>query len=344
MMNHLLSSPEEEYLKHIERAREQLSIVYPLFESALARALPVDDIRGALDKMIVFHDLGKLTEKWQKIAEKEAKENKNLHKPAHAPVGAAYLHRILSQGLREPVSFAVAIHHSDRGLLGDNIEKPDVQAINDGIVDFSTNKIIWDKRTSELSSEYFPGEANDLGLYDLKNMARNLRVWSRGWSLLDRHVKRMQMSIVHHILKLCDISAASERKEYKKEPDDPFGGWLMSETIKSYTDRIGARRRKVNLQKELERCINLLRKEYHPEKILLFGSLASGRVSRWSDIDLIIVKDTKKPFLDRSKEVLLLLKPKVGMDIFVYTPEEFRQLSERRFFKEEIIGKGVIYE
>jgi len=134
-MNHLLSSPEEEYLKHIERAREQLSVVYPLFESALARALPVDDIRGALDKMIVFHDLGKLTEKWQKIAEKEAKENKNLHKPAHAPVGAAYLHRILPQGLREPVSFAVAIHHSDRGLLGDNIEKPDV---------FPRKLMIWD--------------------------------------------------------------------------------------------------------------------------------------------------------------------------------------------------------
>jgi len=48
--------------------------------------------------------------------------------------------------------------------------------------------------------------------------------------------------------------------------------------------------------------------------------------------------------LERSKELFLLLKPKVGMDILVYTPEEFRQLSERRFFKEEIIGKGVIYE
>ena len=118
----------------------------------------------------------------------------------------------------------------------------------------------------------------------------------------------------------------------------------MSETIKPCVEEIDVRERKRILQKELERCISLLKEEYHPEKILLFGSLASGRVSRWSDIDLIIVKDTKEPFLDRSKEVLLLLKPKVGMDIFVYTPEEFRQLSERRFFKEEIIGKGVIYE
>ena len=115
----------------------------------------------------------------------------------------------------------------------------------------------------------------------------------------------------------------------------------MSEAIKSYVEKVGARERKIDLQKELERCINLLKKEYRPEKILLFGSLASGRVSRWSDIDLIIVKDTKKPFLDRNKEVLLLLKPKVGMDILVYTPEEFKQLSEKKFFKEEIIRKGV---
>jgi len=115
----------------------------------------------------------------------------------------------------------------------------------------------------------------------------------------------------------------------------------MSETIKSYVERVGARERKIDLQKELERCINLLKKEYRPEKILLFGSLASGRVSRWSDIDLIIVKDTKKPFLDRNKEVLLLLKPKVGMDILVYTPEEFKKLSKKTFFKEEVIGKGV---
>jgi len=115
----------------------------------------------------------------------------------------------------------------------------------------------------------------------------------------------------------------------------------MSETIKSYVERVGARERKIDLQKELSRCISILKEKYHPQKILLFGSLANDRVKKWSDIDLIIVKDTPKPFLDRIKEVLLLLKPKVGMDILVYTPGEFKQLSEKKFFKEEIIRKGV---
>jgi len=118
----------------------------------------------------------------------------------------------------------------------------------------------------------------------------------------------------------------------------------MSEAIKSYVERAGAGERKMHLQKELNRCIRILKEKYHPQKILLFGSFANDRVKKWSDIDLIIVKDTKKSFLERSKELFLLLKPKVGMDILVYTPEEFRQLSGERFFKEQVIEKGVIHE
>jgi len=52
------------------------------------------------------------------------------------------------------------------------------------------------------------------------------------------------------------------------------------------------------------------------------------------------------PILERSKEVFSLLQPKVGVDILVYTPQEFKRLSETNlFFKEEILKKGkVIYE
>lgn len=104
------------------------------------------------------------------------------------------------------------------------------------------------------------------------------------------------------------------------------------------------KQRALRLQSELERCINILKERYKPEKILLFGSLANGKIGKWSDIDLVIVKDTEKLFLDRIKEVLLLLHPMVGMDILVYTPEEFDEIIRRGFFKKEILSKGVIYE
>ncbi|GIV84817.1 MAG: nucleotidyltransferase [Candidatus Roseilinea sp.] len=100
------------------------------------------------------------------------------------------------------------------------------------------------------------------------------------------------------------------------------------------------------LESELERCVQVLREQYAPEQILLFGSLASGEVGEWSDIDLVIIKETDQRFLDRVREVMSLLKPRVGMDILVYTPQEFARLSqERPFVRQEMLQKGkVLYE
>ena len=100
------------------------------------------------------------------------------------------------------------------------------------------------------------------------------------------------------------------------------------------------------LNAELQRYLRLLRERYAPEQIILFGSLATEETGPWSDIDLVIIKQTDKSFLERTKEVMQLLRPKVGVDIFVYTPAEFRQLcQERPFFRREILQKGkVLYE
>ncbi len=70
------------------------------------------------------------------------------------------------------------------------------------------------------------------------------------------------------------------------------------------------------------------------------------RIHEWSDVDLVVIRKTELPFLKRVREALLLLQPEVGVDIIIYTPEEFAQLRrERRFVQEEIIKKGeVLYE
>ena len=60
----------------------------------------------------------------------------------------------------------------------------------------------------------------------------------------------------------------------------------------------------------------------------------------------MIIKETERKFLDRTREVLQLLRPQVGVDILVYTPDEFDQLVQQRaFVRDEIVGKGkVLYE
>ena len=104
--------------------------------------------------------------------------------------------------------------------------------------------------------------------------------------------------------------------------------------------------RKRLLDQEMNRCVRLLTEHGSPEKVILFGTLAKGSVHEWSDIDLVVVEQTQLPFFQRIKKVKKLLQPKVGMDIMVYTQEEFDQLcADRPFFKEEIIGKGeIVYE
>lgn len=241
----LFSSPEEDYLDHISRCKEKFEIIFPIFYSTIVRSLDTsigkETLRKSFLKMILFHDLGKLAEKWQAIVEKERKERRNIHKPSHSTLGAAYLWKTLPDVIKEPLSFAVAIHHTDRGLIGDNIEKPDVQAILDGIVDNSGN-ILWHEEAFKLNNDLFPETAKNLTVNDLKEMARGLRVWAKGCGLLEQHQRRLQASLVHHILKLCDISAAVERKEYQKRDDqDYYGGWLMVEEIRQYVESIKLR-------------------------------------------------------------------------------------------------------
>ncbi len=108
-----------------------------------------------------------------------------------------------------------------------------------------------------------------------------------------------------------------------------------------------AEQRALRLEEELHRMSQILIREYAPEKLILFGSVAQGEIHEWSDLDLVVIKKTDKPLLERTEEVLRLVRPKVGLDVLVYTPEELDSLVDERrvFVLDEIIYKGaVVYE
>ena len=104
--------------------------------------------------------------------------------------------------------------------------------------------------------------------------------------------------------------------------------------------------RKAQLEQELARFVRVLSADATVEKMIVFGSLASGEIHEWSDIDLLVVKRTDKRFLDRLHEVRLMLKTHEAADFVVYTPQEFVEMAQnRRFVREEIVEKGrVVYE
>ena len=99
--------------------------------------------------------------------------------------------------------------------------------------------------------------------------------------------------------------------------------------------------RQEQLSSALDRILRTLTAEYRPEKVILFGSMAKNSVGEWSDLDIVVIKETPRPFLQRLREVALLCSPPVGVDFLVYTPQEFADMiaSQNSFIIEEVLGK-----
>ena len=57
-------------------------------------------------------------------------------------------------------------------------------------------------------------------------------------------------------------------------------------------------------QKEIQRITDHIVKKYKPEKVILFGSYAWGKPTEDSDVDLFIVKKSRKRRIDRERELL----------------------------------------
>jgi predicted nucleotidyltransferase len=78
--------------------------------------------------------------------------------------------------------------------------------------------------------------------------------------------------------------------------------------------------------------------------LYLFGSWASGGADELSDIDLVIIKRTTKPFCDRLRDVVKLLPSDSGaVDVLVDTPEECaRMKANGNAFAEMVDAEGVI--
>ena len=81
-------------------------------------------------------------------------------------------------------------------------------------------------------------------------------------------------------------------------------------------------------------------------KAVVFGSASKGSETKKSDLDLMIIKDTRKRFFDRYDEfdeIFKLIKDR-AIDILIYTPEELESISHRPFIKMIINERQPIYE
>ena len=78
----------------------------------------------------------------------------------------------------------------------------------------------------------------------------------------------------------------------------------------------------------------------------IFGSHARGTAGADSDVDVIVVAPTDRPFVDRFRDYLpAIVDAGVGVDLLVYTPEEFAQVQAegRPFLVDALAGARQVY-
>lgn len=78
----------------------------------------------------------------------------------------------------------------------------------------------------------------------------------------------------------------------------------------------------------------------------MFGSAARGDTDQYSDIDLIIIKNTDQRFVQRLVEAGSFVPIDLSVDLFVYTPEEFQSMidDENPFIEQALKDGKTVYE
>ena len=79
-----------------------------------------------------------------------------------------------------------------------------------------------------------------------------------------------------------------------------------------------------SVQERIEEMVRRIVSQFHPDKIILFGSHARGKAGPDSDVDLLVVMPSHGSKRERAIEIHgLLAGMGVPKDVIVVTPEEF---------------------
>ena len=99
------------------------------------------------------------------------------------------------------------------------------------------------------------------------------------------------------------------------------------------------------IEERIRKIGERIKKEYRAEKVILFGSYATGEAEKDSDIDLFIVAPTKERFFQRMATVRRLIRDlRNGLPVapIVLTAKELdkRKAAEDPFI-EEVLDTGI---
>jgi predicted nucleotidyltransferase len=97
---------------------------------------------------------------------------------------------------------------------------------------------------------------------------------------------------------------------------------------------------------EIKSFVNDVIKRFNPERVIQFGSHASGDITPDSDVDILMVMDFKSRPYQQAFEIRRTIKRSFPLDLLVRRPADIdRRLRQGDFFIKEIMQEGkVLYE
>jgi len=100
---------------------------------------------------------------------------------------------------------------------------------------------------------------------------------------------------------------------------------------------------RARFDRALRQAVEQIVRHYEPERVYVFGSVARGDVHEDSGLDLLIIKETNRAFLDRIDDVMRVVDVDVPVEPLVYTPDELHRLREEgRDFIATILEKAKL--
>jgi len=106
---------------------------------------------------------------------------------------------------------------------------------------------------------------------------------------------------------------------------------------------IGLREVPVVPMSDIRALARRIAESFHPERIILFGSYASGQPTPDSDVDLLVVMSHEGKPWRKATEIRGSTRPWFPLDLLVRSPQELRaRIAMGDFFLREIVESGQV--
>ena len=100
------------------------------------------------------------------------------------------------------------------------------------------------------------------------------------------------------------------------------------------------------IMRQVQQYVDRLADQFRPERVILFGSMAEGRATADSDVDLLVVMAGAQNGADCALEIRRRIPRSFPLDLIVKTPGEVRRgVQDRDGFICSVLERGkVLYE